>query len=238
MKLIGYVRVSTEDQARNGVSLADQEAKIRAYAELYGHEVTQVITDPGISAKNLRRPGVQCLLDSVKQKQTEGVVVAKLDRLTRSVRDLADIVELCGKRGVALVSVAEQIDTSTAAGRMVVNMLGVISQWERETIGERTSAAIQYKRANGESYPGRCAPYGYRKQDGRLAPVDSEQYVIAVVMDLSHTHGARAICRELQARGLRRRNGSTEWHHKIVGKIIADAEQRATIEVERMQEAA
>lgn len=238
MKLVGYVRVSTEDQARNGVSLADQEAKIRAYCELYGHELREVITDAGMSAKNLRRPGAQTVLEMVRQNQTEGVVVAKLDRLTRSVRDLADIVELCGKRSVALVSVAEQIDTSTAAGRMVVNMLGVISQWERETIGERTSAAIQYKRANGQSYSGRYAPYGYQKQNGQLVPVECEQDVIAVVVGLSGTYSVRAIGRELETRGLCRRNGAASWPHKIVGKIIADAEERARIEAERLRKAA
>jgi DNA invertase Pin-like site-specific DNA recombinase len=226
MRCVAYTRVSTEDQARNGVSLDDQEAKIGAYAELYGHEVVEVVSDPGVSAKSLKRPGAQRLLDMIRHNQVEGVVVAKLDRLTRSVRDLADIMELCNRRSVALISVAEQIDTSTAAGRMVVNMLGVISQWEREVIGERTSAAIQYKKANGQSYPGRQPPYGYAKgPDGRLLPVSEEQETIAIITGLAQTQSVRSICRELDARGCRQRNGRP-WHHKLVGRIIAACEAK------------
>ena len=232
MRVAAYVRVSTEDQARNGVSLADQEAKIRAYADLYGHEIVQLIADPGVSAKNLKRPGVQELLSLVKTGKVEGIVVAKLDRLTRSVRDLADLIALCNKRIVALISVAEQIDTSTAAGRMVANMLGVISQWERETIGERTSAAIQYKKHNGRAYSGRFAPYGYAKSDGMLVPVAQEQEAIDVIMDLSSKHGVRAVCRLLEAKSIPTRSARAKWHPKVVAKIIRDAEVRSDMDAQ------
>src|SRR5579863_6123869 len=101
----------------------------------------EVIQDAGESAKSLQRPGIGNLLEQVRADRVERIVVAKLDRLTRNVRDLSDLVELFAKHGVALVSVGETLDTSTSAGRMVVNMLGVVAQWEREAIGERTATS-------------------------------------------------------------------------------------------------
>ena len=148
MKVIGYVRVSTEEQASHGVSLAAQEAKIRAYADLFGHELTEVIVDGGQSAKSLTRPGLQQALAALKTGQAEGLLIAKLDRLTRSVRDLGDLLEAYFQK-FALMSVGEQVDTSTAGGRMMLNLMTVMSQWEREIIGERTSAALQHLKAQG-----------------------------------------------------------------------------------------
>lgn len=229
MKAVAYCRVSTEDQKVFGVSLAAQEDKARQYCTLYGLELSEVITDAGISAKNLHRPGAQRILEMVRRREVNTVVVAKLDRITRSVRDLADIVDLFNKYDVALVSVAESLDTRSAAGRMVVNMLGVVSQWEREAIGERTATAIQYKRSQGKSYSGRQAPYGYTRQDGRLVSVDSEQEVIAVIMGMQG-HTLADIGRALEAQGHRTRGGSTSWHHKMIGKILEDAAGREKID--------
>ena len=149
---IGYVRVSTEDQAREGVSLAAQEARIAAYAVAMGWCVSEVIHDAGESAKSLKRPGIAALLSQVRNSGVERIIVAKLDRLTRSVRDLAELIELCAKYGVALVSIGETLDTSSAGGRLVVNMLGVVAQWEREAIGERTATSLAHKRRQRCAY--------------------------------------------------------------------------------------
>jgi DNA invertase Pin-like site-specific DNA recombinase len=104
MKAIGYVRVSTDGQAEQGVSLEAQEAKIRAMATVQGAELFEVIVDGGESAKN--RPGLQRLLAVVDSSKVEAVIIAKLDRLTRSVKDLCSLLELFEKRSVALISVA------------------------------------------------------------------------------------------------------------------------------------
>ena len=149
MKVIGYVRVSTEEQASHSVSLAAQEAKICAYADLFGHELTEVIVDAGQSAKSLGRPGLQQALGALQAGPAEGLLIAKMDRLTRSVRDLGDLLE-CHSQKFALMSIGEQVDTSTAGGRMMLNLMTVMSQWEREVIGERTSAALQHKKAQGQ----------------------------------------------------------------------------------------
>jgi predicted site-specific integrase-resolvase len=129
---LGYVRVSTEKQADKGDSLDAQLEKIRAMAVVQGAEVVEVIQDAGESAKSLQRPGMARLLAMVDAGEVQVVIIAKLDRLTRSVRDLGDLLEQFTKKGVALVSVAESLDTGSAAGRLVLNIMTAVSQWERE----------------------------------------------------------------------------------------------------------
>ena len=141
MLAIGYVRVSTDRQAEHGVSLDAREAKIRAMATVQGAELVEIIVDGGESAKSLNRLGLQRLMESVRDGKVQGVIVAKLDRLTRSVEDLCRLLELFEKRKVALFSVAESLDTGSAAGRLVTPIMGAVSQWEREAIGERTRDA-------------------------------------------------------------------------------------------------
>ncbi len=134
----GNVRVSTEKQADVGVSVDAQAAKIRAMAVVQGANLADVIIDAGESAKSLQRPGIARLLVLVDEGAVETVIIAKLDRLTRSVVDLAELLKRFERRGVSLVSVADALDTRSAAGRLVLNIMVSVSQWERETIGERT----------------------------------------------------------------------------------------------------
>src|SRR5258708_1458813 len=123
MRTIGYVRVSTDGQAEQGVALEAQEAKIRAMATVQGSELLDVMVDGGESAKSLNRPGLQRLLALINAGKVEAVIVAKLDRLTRSVKDLCGLLELFEKRKVALISVAESLDTGSAAGRLVITIM-------------------------------------------------------------------------------------------------------------------
>ncbi|MFN8612447.1 MAG: recombinase family protein [Vulcanimicrobiota bacterium] len=148
MKVVAYVRVSTEEQACQGVSLDAQEAKLRAYCDLYGHELLEVVVDAGQSAKTMNRPGLQRALGMLKTAEADGLLVLKLDRLTRSVRDLGELLETYFQRS-ALLSLQEQCDTSTAAGRLVLNLLTSVAQWERESTGERTKLALQHKKSLG-----------------------------------------------------------------------------------------
>src|SRR5580704_15229177 len=150
MKAIGYVRVSTQKQADFGVSLEAQTEKVRAMAVVQGAELADVIVDAGESAKSLNRPGMARLLSLVDSGAVDTIIISKLDRLTRSVKDLAELLERFTRRGVSLVSMAESLDTGTAAGRLVLNIMVSVSQWEREAIGERTRDAMSHKRANGE----------------------------------------------------------------------------------------
>lgn len=184
-KAIGYIRVSTDKQAEKGMSLEVQRTKIEAYATAMDVEIVDIIVDAGESAKTLERPGLQRALGLLKGKNpvANALVVVKLDRLTRSVKDLGELVESLFSKKATLLSVADQIDTRTANGRMVLNLLGTVAQWERETVCERTKAAMQHKKAKGE-YTGGYVPYGFDLVDGHLLPNRDEQLVIRLARQL------------------------------------------------------
>ncbi len=210
-RTVAYVRVSTEKQADKGVSLEAQQAKIRAYAELYGLDLADVIVDAGLSAKTLERPGLFRALGMIKAGEADALLVVKLDRLTRSVRDLGTLVEdyFADPEGPALLSVSEQIDTRTAAGRLVLNVLGAVSQWEREAIGERTSAAMRHMADQG-AYTGRNAPFGYRLEGKCLTEHEDEQAVIREAGALRASGlSLRAVAARLHSMGYRTRTGRT-----------------------------
>jgi DNA invertase Pin-like site-specific DNA recombinase len=209
-RTVAYVRVSTEKQADNGVSLEAQQAKIRAYAELYALDLVEIIVDSGVSAKTLERPGLARALRMLRSGEAAALLVVKLDRLTRSVRDLGTLVEqyFADPNGPALLSVGEQVDTRTAGGRLVLNVLGAVSQWEREAIGERTAAAMRHMAAQG-TYTGGKAPFGYRLgEGGRLDAHEAEQAVIREARALRDDGlSLRAVASRLSAQGHRSRAG-------------------------------
>ncbi len=136
-----------------------------------------IIVDGGESAKSLNRPGMARLLALVDAGEVQAVIIAKLDRLTRSVKDLCTLLERFERRGVALVSVAESLDTGSAAGRLGLNIMTAVSQWEREAIGERTRDVTSHKRTNGERMGN--VQFGYRLgADGKhIEPDPAEQAV-------------------------------------------------------------
>ena len=206
-KTIAYLRVSTDKQADKGVSLEAQQEKARAYASLYDLDLVEVIIDAGESAKTLDRPGLQRALALLKTGQADALLVVKLDRLTRSVVDLGKLIETYFAPGkAALMSVGEQIDTRSAAGRLVLNILASVSQWERETIGERTSVAMRHKQSQGE-YIGGHAPYGFELVDGELVAETFEQDVIRQAKELRDGGlSLAAVAKELDRRGLQSRN--------------------------------
>src|SRR5271155_2455104 len=137
-------------------------------AVVHNADLLEIIVDGGESAKSLNRPGMARLLALVDAGEVQTVIIAKLDRLTRSVKDLCTLLERFERRSVALISVAESLDTGTAAGRLVLNIMTAVSQWEREAIGERTRDAMHHKRANGERVG--TVPFGYHAAPDGLAP--------------------------------------------------------------------
>ena len=158
----------------------------------------------------------------VKSRDVEAVIIYRLDRLSRSVRDLDRVVRACNKVGIALISVKENIDTETAGGRMVLNILGCISQWEREAIGERTAEALQRKREQGEKTGG-TVPYGYDlAPDGvHLVENPKEQKAIALMANLrAQGYTYQAIADELKARSYKTKSGRDTWSVKVVSSIL------------------
>lgn len=217
-KVIAYCRVSTEEQASSGVSLHAQEAKLRALAFAQDVELSEVIVDAGISAKSLDRQGIQQILQLVRAGVVDRVYVTKLDRLTRNIRDLADLVELFQKRGVALVSAAESLDTSSAGGRLVLNVLGCIGQWEREIIGERTAEALRHKKATHKAF-NHC-PYGYRREGDCLLPIPEEQATITRIRSLRDENlSLRQIARTLNHEGVFTKKGK-QWQAQSVADVL------------------
>lgn len=220
MKAIGYVRVSTDKQADRGVSLEAQAEKIRAMAVVHGAELLDIIVDSGESAKSLNRPGMARLLTLVDGAEAKAVIIAKLDRLTRSVKDLCTLLERFERRGVALISVAESLDTGSAAGRLVLNIMTAVSQWEREAIGERTRDAMSHKRSQGQRVGN--IPYGCRLAGDRvhLEEDPEEQAVLAEIRQLRYEGATlRGIASALTHRAYRTRRG-TEWRLESVARVL------------------
>ncbi len=216
---MGYVRVSTNEQASSGLGLDAQRRAIAAYAELYGLEIVEVIADEGLSASTLRRAGLERVRAMLAAGSVAGVLVAKLDRLTRSVQDLGELVDRHFRDGSArLVSVADHIDTTSASGRLVLHVLASVSQWEREAIGERTSAAMASLRSQGRSTG--TAPYGQRSDGGVLVPDDAEQAVIAEILALD-ADGLSTPKIAARLNELSRPARGAKWYQPAVWRILA-----------------
>jgi site-specific DNA recombinase len=217
-KTIGYVRVSTQEQADEGVSLAAQSSRIGAYCAARSWDAAEVVHDPAVSAKSLKRPGMAKVLAGIRDGSIERVIVVKLDRLTRTAKDQAELIDLCVKHGVALVSITEVLDTSTATGRMFLGFRGLISQWEREIIGERTAEMLGYKRQQRNAY-GRT-PFGWRREDDCLVEVPAEQAALA---DAHRMDRAGASYREIGAmlteRGVMPHRGKA-WYASSVSAVL------------------
>jgi site-specific DNA recombinase len=181
IKLIGYCRVSTEEQAREGVSLDTQEARLRSYCAAAGLTLVEVIRDEGVSANKplSSRPGGAALLRMVARRQVRHVVVVTLDRAFRNTIDCLTTVQAWDRANVALHLVdhgGQSITTTNAVGRMFLTMLAGFAEMERRLIAERVAAAIRHKKGLGQVYG--PTPYGFDRQGDRLVPNVAEQKVI------------------------------------------------------------
>jgi DNA invertase Pin-like site-specific DNA recombinase len=149
VRMVGYVRVSTGEQAENGAGLDAQRRAIAVAMEGRGFELVDMIEDAGVSGKNLARPGLERALALIESGSAEGLVVAKLDRLSRSLLDFAALTERSRRKGWALIALDLGVDTSTPQGEMLANVLATFAQFERRLIGQRTKDALAVKRAQG-----------------------------------------------------------------------------------------
>jgi site-specific DNA recombinase len=228
MTAVGYVRVSTGKQDH---SLDAQEAKIRAMALVRGVELAEVVVDRDEFSGDLKRPGVQRVIEMVAQRKVSAVIVTKLDRLTRSTRDAIELMELFRRTGVALVSIGESLDTASAIGRCVLKIMASFAELERETIGERTSTVLQAQKAKG--LPAGPAPYGWRAQ-GRTAPTpgkprgetlplledEAEQHTLRTIRKLRDSGATlQEIAETLNEAGYRTRRGG-KWLKQYVSGVL------------------
>jgi DNA invertase Pin-like site-specific DNA recombinase len=214
IRAILYIRVSTDEQADHGVSLAAQEAKLRAYCELRGLDVAAVVIDAGVSAGKplASREGGKRVLDLVQRKQVQAVVAYKLDRLFRNCADCLMTTEQWDKKSVALHLVdlgGQTLDTSSAMGRFFLTVMAGAAELERGLVIERTTAAMAHKKAIGQRVGD--IPYGYELADDgiTLLPHEGEQALIDAVREARRRGLAqRAIVAELTRKGFTTRNGT------------------------------
>jgi DNA invertase Pin-like site-specific DNA recombinase len=198
-----------------------------AFCVASGRPEPEVVTDEGQSAKSLKRGGLQTILAAIRRREVACLVVLKLDRLTRSVRDLGDLLETFERHGCALVAVEESLDTSTASGRLMLNIMGSVSQWEREAISERTAAAFAYKRENRQVYC-KSAPFGFRREGRNLVEVPHELQAIQLMQRLvQNGYSLRQIARELTDLKITPSGGGI-WYAQSV-KVVLGSKMTAMI---------
>ncbi len=227
IRAIAYLRVRPGAHAESELSLEHQRTKCEALAARYALDLVDTIADADVT-RTLRRPGLARLLELVRTRQTQVLLIAKLDRLSRSLLELSSLVSLCDAHGVTLLSAAESLDTSSAGGPMVVKLLSVLSAWERETIGQRTKEALRAKRNRGQIYG--SIPYGLQlAADGvTLEPCLAERRMIdAAVSARRQGETWRAIVYALNQAGYRNRAGRP-WILTNLRAAVLTAERHAT----------
>lgn len=212
MQTIGYVRVSTEEQAQSGLGLEAQERMLRAYCEAKGVALDDVLVDAGYSGKDLNRPAMAELLRRVRAGKVARVVTVKIDRLSRRVIDTLNVVETLRQHETAIVFVQEAIDTTTAAGKAMLTVIAAFAEMERNYISERTRSALAAKRARGE-----------RLGNPAFGVLDGERGVRDVARELrGQGLSLRAIAFVLKGRGLRPRRAE-EWSPEMVRRLVQAA---------------
>ncbi len=231
-----YPRVSTEDQFRNGHSLGEQKERMLKLCDYKNYEVYKVYEDAGISAKDMNRPAFQEMIQDIKDGKINKIIVYKLDRLTRSIKDLEEICTFLEENNCSLESMCEDINTSTANGKFFIRMLTILAQLEIERTSERTKFGMIGAVKKGH-FVGR-APIGYDKQDKKLVVNDIESEVIRRIFDL-YIKGmaANAITKLLNEEKVLNR----KWIPTLVDRILSNEiyignyVHRKTISVEESQ---
>jgi site-specific DNA recombinase len=218
MRAALYTRVSTQEQAVEGFSLDAQLHRLTAYCESQGWTITDVYTDEGISAKDMERPELQRMLADAAAKKFEVILVYKLDRLTRSVSDLYEMLQIFERYGIGFKSATEVFDTTTAMGRLFITIVAALAQWERETIGERSREGQAQMVREGRFF-GHTAPYGYDLVDGKLVVNEPEAEVVRTIFRLYLAgNGASRIAKYLNdpANKMLPPHNSDKWSLKVV----------------------
>jgi site-specific DNA recombinase len=222
MQAIGYVRVSTEGQVTEGISLEAQRARIEAWCTANGYDLLSIEVDAGLSGgRSDNRPALQRALTRVCAVKG-ALVVYSLSRLARSTKDTIAIGERLSKSGADLVSLSERIDTTSAAGKMFFRLMAVLNEFERDQIAERTKGALLHLKRQGKRYSGRI-PFGYDLgADGEnLLSNATEQNTVRVIYTLrTERRSLRQIAAELTRRGLASKTGRP-WSARAISNILA-----------------
>lgn len=210
-RIIAYVRVSTEEQAQSGAGLDAQRAAILAEARRRGWEPADItfMEDAGYSGKDLRRPGVVAALDALQRRDADTLVVAKLDRLSRSMADLTRLLGVAAKQGWALVALDVAVDTTTPTGEAMAHVIATFAQLERRLIGQRTKEALAARRAAGVRL-------------GRPAKLPVE-VVQRIIERRASGHTLKAIANQLNDEQTATAQGGKQWYASTVAKVLSSA---------------
>lgn len=210
MKAVGYLRVSTTDQVDNGVSMDVQEDRILIYCRLHDLALVEMVSDAGLSGKTVDgRPALKKLLTKLSspKNDVQALVVFKLDRLVRNTQDALSLAQSLREKGITLHSVSENLDTSNACGELFFSLIAAMAQWERQTIVERTTAALARKKERGERVS-RHPAYGYRFDGNHVVEDTVEQSIVQRIQYLSGLgFTLKAISLTLEQEGLLNRKG-------------------------------
>jgi site-specific DNA recombinase len=243
LRLIGYARVSTEEQVAHGVSLQAQSDRLNAHALAHGYDLTRVEVDEGISGKTPpdRRPALRRALDAVRRREADGIVFLKLDRLSRSVRDILKLADEAKRKGWHIVSMNEHIDTSTAAGKFTLGVLALLAEMERDQVSERTLFGMNHVAREGRARS-RFLPFGFRVEgapdstvlsagDRRPLVEHPEEALMLRRMLLMNKQGAGAqkIANGLNADGASNPRTGRPWTTSTVAAILRTVRRRSTI---------
>lgn len=217
MRVAIYTRVSTEKQVEGGHSLDEQYDRLVKHVQTQGWELTKIYTDAGLSAKNLNRTGIKEIIKDMEIGIFDAVIVHKLDRLTRSIGDLDDLIELFNKHNIKLISLSENIDTSTAMGRFFVNFLGILAQMYRENLGEEVRKGMAGRVKKGMPTVS-LAMFGYDliKDKGLIINKKESKYVKWIFNQYLSGVGANTIAKKLNEMGIKSKQGALFNQNKIM----------------------
>lgn len=232
MKTAIYVRVSTEEQVKEGYSIEAQESRLKDFVRSQGWSIADLYIDEGRSAKDLDRPEMKRLIRDIKKGKIDVVLVYKLDRLVRSVINLHELLQLFDKHDVKFRSATELFDTTTAMGRFFITIVGAMAEWERENLAERVLVGMETKAEKGERNGG-VAPYGYKSENGKLVKDQSEGTVLMRIIHMYRNNtGFASIAKKLNAEGVPFRDnkrkvistlrGSSKWTYSTVYYILSN----------------
>ena len=228
-----YTRVSTEDQAKEGFSLDAQLDKLKAYCKARDWVVAGEYVDDGYSGRNIRRPAYSRLLDEMNKWDV--LLVIKMDRIHRNSKNFMLMMEELKKHEKEFVSMTESLDTSTAMGRFVMDIIQRIAQLESEQIGERVYVGMEQKaRVNG-GHLGFNIPYGYNYEDGTLIINATESKVVKEIFDQYEQGVSMArIAQSLNDRGVPTKQNRT-WGRQTVANILRNPLYYGTFHWEKFQ---
>lgn len=213
MRVVGYTRVSTQEQAKDGWTLAQQRKDIQAECARRGWDLVEVVEDAGFTGRNEERPGLQRVLAMLAQRSgPSAVVVARLDRLGRSTKAVCAYLEMSQRQKWAMVALDVNLDTTTATGRLMARLLAAIAEWESEVNGERVREGMAEARASLREQ-GRPVPFGFQ-----VRPLHPKT-VSRIVGGRQEGKSYAAIADDLMASGIPAPDGGTRWHPSTVSRV-------------------